>query len=87
MNELKHQVLDYIILVFVFRAKLILHFTKNLAHMCNLFVSEFKHMVASGLKHFILTDIAKLTKEVMIENAINHFRIFKMIPFVWDEWI
>lgn len=83
MQQFKDLISDYIVLVFVDRVKFLCHPLENSVHMMRLFMRELKDMSSVGLEDFVLIQLSKLMKEVLIENTIDPLSDFiKVLPFV-----
>lgn len=83
MQQFEDLISNRVVLVFVIRVKLLCHPLENFVHVMRLFMRELKDMSSVGLEDFVLIQLSKLMKEVLIENTINPLPDFiKVLPFV-----
>ncbi len=83
MQQFKHQVAQYIVLVDVFRSNLFKHAIINRHNPGGLFIRQLKDVISLRLKHLVLVQIAKLVEEMVVENAKCSFsNVVQMFPLV-----
>ena len=74
--------------LFLSRIDFLEHSLKDIVHSVYLFIPQFKNMRTSWLEDWVLTQVAILMKEVLIENAEHSTaEMIRVLPFIGYLWI